>query len=65
MEAKEEVFNSLIPFSRPPIFMGDDTPVAIAGEGRVELPNGSFVNVLHVSNLSINILSVYKITQTC
>jgi hypothetical protein len=30
----------------------------------VELPNGSFENVLHVPNLSINLLSVYQITQT-
>jgi hypothetical protein len=36
MEAKEEVFTSLSPCSRPPILMGDDTPVTIAGEGRVD-----------------------------
>jgi hypothetical protein len=44
--------------------MGDDTPIEFAEEGRVELPNGSFENVLHVPKLSINILSVYQITQT-
>jgi hypothetical protein len=43
--------------------MGDDTPIEVVGEGRVELPNGSFENVLHVPNISINILSVYQITQ--
>jgi hypothetical protein len=48
MAAKEEVFSSLSPCSRPPILMGDDTPVAIVGEGRVELHNDSFENVLHV-----------------
>jgi hypothetical protein len=63
MEAKEEVFTSLSSCSRLPILMGDDTPVAVAGEGRVELPNGSFENVLHVPNLSINMLLVYHITQ--
>jgi hypothetical protein len=63
MVVKEEVLSSLIPCSRPPILIGDDTPIAIAGEGRVELPNGSFENVLHVPNLFINILSVYQITQ--
>jgi hypothetical protein len=31
----------------------------------VELPNGSFENVLHVANLSMNLLSVYQITQKC
>ena len=64
MASKEEVFTSLSSCSRPPILMGDDTPVTISRERRVELPNGSFENVLHVPNLSINFLSVYQITQT-
>jgi hypothetical protein len=59
MEAKEEVFSSLSPCSRPPILMGDDTLVAVAGEGRVELHNHSFENVLHVPKISMNLLSVY------
>jgi hypothetical protein len=63
MAAKEEVFSSLSPCSRPPNLMGDDIPVAVAREGRVELHNGSFENVLHVPNLSMNLLSVYQITQ--
>jgi hypothetical protein len=41
MAAKEKVFSLLNPCSRPPILMGDDTPVAVAGEGRVELHNGN------------------------
>jgi hypothetical protein len=63
MITKEEVFKSLSSCSGPLIFMGDDTPIAVAGEGRVELSNGSFENVLHVQNLSMNLLSVYQITQ--
>jgi hypothetical protein len=63
MAVKEEVFSSLIPCSRPPIIMGDDTQVAVAGEGRVELHNGSFENFLHVPKISMNLLSVYQITQ--
>jgi hypothetical protein len=35
MAAKEEVFSSLSPCSRPHILMGDDTRVAVAGKGRV------------------------------
>ena len=62
MKAKEEVITSLISCSKPPILMGDDTPIAVAGEGRVELHNGSFENVLHVPNLYMNMLSVYQIT---
>jgi hypothetical protein len=64
MVAKEEVFNSLSSCSGPPILMGDDNPIEVAGEGRVELPNGSFENVLHVPKISIILLSVYQITQT-
>jgi hypothetical protein len=63
MATKEEVLSSLSPCSRPPNIMGDDTPVAVAREGRVQLHNGSFGNVLHVPNLSMNLLSVYQITQ--
>jgi hypothetical protein len=59
MAGKEDFLTSLSSCSRPPILMGDDTPIELAGEGRVELPNGSFENVLHVTNLSINPLSFY------
>jgi hypothetical protein len=59
MEVKEEVFTYLSSFSRPPILMGYDTPVAVAGEGRVELHYGSFENVLYVPKIYINQLSVY------
>jgi hypothetical protein len=63
MVVKEEVLSSLSPCSRPPIIMGDDTLVVLSEEGRVELHNGSFENVLHVPKLSMNLLSVYQITQ--
>jgi hypothetical protein len=43
--------------------MWGDIPVAVAREGRVELHNGSFENVLHVPKISMNLLSVYQITQ--
>jgi hypothetical protein len=63
MAVKEEFFSSFSSCSRPPILMGDDTPVTVAGEQRVELHNGIFENVLHVPNLSMNLLSFYYITQ--
>ena len=63
MVAKEDVFTSLSSRCGPPILMGDDTPIVVVGEGRVELSNGSFKNVLHVPKLSISLLSVYQITQ--
>jgi hypothetical protein len=48
MAAKEEVFTSLSSCYGPPILMEDDTPIEVVGEGRVELPNGSFENVFGV-----------------
>jgi hypothetical protein len=63
MVAIDEVLSSLSPCSRPPILMGDDTPVVVGGEGRVKLHNGSFENVLHVPKLSMNLLSFYQITH--
>jgi hypothetical protein len=63
MVAKEEFFSSLSPCSRTPILMGDDTPIEVIREERVELHNGSFDNVLHVPNPSMNMLLVYQITQ--
>jgi hypothetical protein len=43
--------------------MGDDTPVEVAREGRVELHKDSFENVIHVPNISMNLLLLYKFTQ--
>jgi hypothetical protein len=63
MATKEDVFTSLSSCSGPPILTRDDTPIAVVEEGRVELPNGIFENILHVPKLSINFLSIYQITQ--
>jgi hypothetical protein len=63
MTAKEEAFTYLSSCCGPPILMGDDAPVALAGEGRVEIHNGNFENVLYVPKISMNLISVYHITQ--
>jgi hypothetical protein len=63
MEATKHVLSSLKTCTGPPILMGDDSPVEVSGQGRVDLGNGSFENVLHVLKLSINILSMYQITH--
>lgn len=44
--------------------MGYDTPKEVTGQGRVELPHGSFENVLNVPKLSMNLLSVYQIEHS-
>jgi hypothetical protein len=58
MPAKERVFSSLSSCSRIHFLMGDDTPLAVVGEGGVEIHNRSFENILHVPNISMNPLSV-------
>jgi hypothetical protein len=40
--------------------MGYNSSVEVTGKGRIELTNESFENVLHVPNLSINLLSMYQ-----
>jgi hypothetical protein len=47
----------------PRILMGDDSPVEVFGQGRVELINGSFENILHITKIFVNILFVYQITH--
>jgi hypothetical protein len=40
--------------------MGDNSSVEVTDKGRIELTNESFENVLHVPNISVNLLSVYQ-----
>ena len=44
--------------------MGNDSPVEITDNGRIELNHGSFEDVLHVPKLSVNLLSIYQITHS-
>jgi hypothetical protein len=44
--------------------MGGNSPVEVTDKGRIELTNRSFENVLHVPKLSINILSMYHMTNS-
>ena len=43
--------------------MGNYTQVEVEGKGNVELDNDIFKDVLHVLNLSTNLLSIYHITH--
>jgi hypothetical protein len=63
MTTTKDVFSYLTASTGPPILMGDDTPVEVTRQGRVELQHGSFDNVFHVPKLSMNLLSIYQITQ--
>jgi hypothetical protein len=44
--------------------MGDNSPVEVTGKGIIELKNESFENVLQVPKISVNILSVYQMTNS-
>jgi hypothetical protein len=43
--------------------MGDNSPMEVTDKGRIELTNESFENVLHIPKLSVNLLSVYQMTN--
>jgi hypothetical protein len=64
MVASKHYFSSLVPCTRPPMLMGDKTPMRVCREGSVDLDYGSFQNVLHVPKLSMNLLSIYHITHS-
>jgi hypothetical protein len=64
MLASEAVYSSLDVCKGPPILMGNNSSVEVTGKGRIELTNGSFENVLHVPKLSVNLLSVYQMTNS-
>ena len=63
MGASKEQFSSLKPSNVPYIYVGNDTQVKVEGSGNVELGNGVFKDILHVPNLSTNLLSIYQITH--
>jgi hypothetical protein len=59
-----DILSSLTACNGPPILMGCDSPIEVTGKGRVELDHGSFENVLHVPQISVNLLLVYQITHS-
>ena len=64
MVSKNEAFYSLDMSKGPPIVLGDDSLTDSLGKGRIDIDHGSFNNVLYVSSLASNILSVYQMTHT-
>ena len=59
MAASKDEFSSIEESTRSPIYLGDATLAKVCGEGIVDLEGGCFTNVLHVSSLSPNLLSIY------
>jgi hypothetical protein len=58
MESTKNVLSSISACTGSPILMGDDTPVEVIGQARVEIQHISF-EFLHVPKLFLNILYVY------
>jgi hypothetical protein len=44
--------------------MGDNSLIEFTYKGRIELTNGSFMNVLHVPKLFVNLLFVYQMKNS-
>jgi hypothetical protein len=64
MDASEVVYSSLDACKVPSILMGDNSSIEVTSKGRIELTNGSFENVLHVPKISVNLLSMYQMTNS-
>jgi hypothetical protein len=64
MDATKEVYYSLDACKGPPILMGDNSPAVVTGKGGIELINESFENVMHVSKLYLNIISMYQMKNS-
>jgi hypothetical protein len=60
MDASEVVYSSLDACKDLHILMGDNSFFEVTDKGRIELTNGSFENVLHVSKISVNLIFVYQ-----
>jgi hypothetical protein len=48
----------------PKIFFGDDRSLNVVGSGTIQIDNGHFNDVLCVSSISYNLLSMYQITHS-
>ena len=64
MDASKAVYSSLDACKGPPILMGDNSSIEVTGKGRIELTNENFENVLYVPKLSVNLLSMYQMTNS-
>jgi hypothetical protein len=64
MASSDIIFSYLDTCSRPLIFMGDDSHAEVCGRGRFYLDHGCFQDVLHVMNISMNLLSIYQIIHS-
>jgi hypothetical protein len=64
MASSEVVYSSLDACKGPPILMGDNFSVEVTDKGGIELTNGSFKNVFHVPKLYVNLVFMYRMTNS-
>jgi hypothetical protein len=64
MAKDKAIFVSLNEYNTKKIFVGDDRYLSVVGYGTIQVDNGHFNDVLCVSSLSSNLLSVYQITHS-
>jgi hypothetical protein len=64
MSKDKYIFYALNKCNTKKIFVGDDRSLSVVGSGIVQVDNGHFNDVLSVSSLSCNLLSVYQITHS-
>jgi hypothetical protein len=63
MAKDKAIFFALNECNTKKIFVGDDRFLGVVGSGTVQVDNGYFHDVLCVSSLSYNLLSVYQIVE--
>jgi hypothetical protein len=64
MDKDASLFNSLDKFVERKIHVIDDFSLDIIGHGNVPCQHGRIVDIYYVSHLSVNLLSLYQLTQT-
>ena len=64
MASMEASFSAMFPYDGTYICMGDDSEIQAKGIDMIDLEYGYFNNVLFVTSLATNLLSVYQMTHT-
>ena len=63
MASMHDSFSSLHPYNRPSILMGDNSKIQAKWISRIHLEDGYINNVFFVTDLQMNLLFVYQMTQ--
>ena len=63
MVSIKEIFSSLDMMKGLPIVLGDNCLTDSMGKGRIDLDHGNLNNVLYVTGLASNLLSVYQMNH--